>query len=351
MVEIDNHKLQYHPERVAEWIKKGDCYPVYVEMGLTNNCNHNCIFCALDYLKEKGDFINKDVAVSSLDDMAYHGVKSIMFAGEGEPLLHKDAGYIISKAKDYGLDVSVTTNGIPFTEEKIKEILPNLSWIRFSVDAATPDTYSQIHGCQKEDYNKLLNNIEKTVNFKNKKNLETVIGAQFLLIPDNLHEVEDFTKKFKEIGVDNVQIKPYSHHPLSENDIKIKYKDYIINNNNLEKKLRDLANKSFKLNYRKSTITRLEDKTPYIDCEGLPFFALIGANGDVIPCNLFYNNKEFIYGNLNKNTFSEIWEGNQRKNVLKRLKGTENCRQGCRLDVVNRYLHRIKNPDAHDNFI
>ena len=52
-IDIDSHKLMYHPERVAEWKEKGDCYPIYVEIGLTNVCNHKCIFCGLDWARGK----------------------------------------------------------------------------------------------------------------------------------------------------------------------------------------------------------------------------------------------------------------------------------------------------------
>ena len=38
----------YHPERVSEWLRKGDCYPIYVEIGPTNRCNHHCIFWAFN---------------------------------------------------------------------------------------------------------------------------------------------------------------------------------------------------------------------------------------------------------------------------------------------------------------
>ena len=117
-IEVDNHKLMYHPERVAEWKEKGDCYPIYVEIGPTNRCNHGCIFCALDFLENGTDMIDTNIMISTLENMANHGVKSIMFAGEGEPLLHKDIGLFTQKAKGYGLDIAITTNGVAFTQKK-----------------------------------------------------------------------------------------------------------------------------------------------------------------------------------------------------------------------------------------
>ncbi|MDO8528374.1 MAG: radical SAM protein, partial [Nanoarchaeota archaeon] len=83
-IDISNHKLMYHPKRVYEWNEKGDCYPIYVEIGLTNLCNHKCIFCALDFLKHEGNFIDREVMLKALKEMGEKGVKSIMFAGEGE---------------------------------------------------------------------------------------------------------------------------------------------------------------------------------------------------------------------------------------------------------------------------
>jgi GTP 3',8-cyclase len=90
-----------------------------------------------------------------------------------------------------------------------------------------------------------------------------------------------------------------------------------------------------------------------MECHGLPFFTLIDAKGNVLPCGLFYDQNEFTYGNLHENSFSEIWKGNKRKEVIKRIKekGIETCRKGCRLDVINRYLDRLKFPELHDNFI
>lgn len=347
--EIDSHKLIYHPERVAEWIIKKDCFPIYVESGLTNRCNHRCVFCALDWVEHGTADINSGIFVRSLEDMAKNGVKSIMFAGEGEPLLHKDAGLFARKAKEYGLDVSITTNGVNFDYQKAEEILPNLSWIRFSVDAGTSETYSKIHRTRKSDFEDVKINIYNASQLKQKLKLEAVIGAQFLLLPENADEAVQFAELMHNLGADNVQIKPYSQHPDSKNKIKVDYKDY----KKLEKKLEKINSEHFRVFFRTETMQRIKERFPYDACYGLPFFALTDARGNVIPCTLFYNNPEFTYGNLYQNSFSEIWKGEKRKQVLKTMSelGISQCREVCRLDAINRYLHRIKHPQAHDNFI
>ncbi len=352
MVEItnvDSHKLMYHPERVSEWRCNGDCFPIYVEIGLTNACNHKCIFCALDFLGNGGNFMNKEVLALNLKDMAEKGLKSIMFAGEGEPLLHKDIGFFVKHAKELGLDISITTNGILFDESKIEQILPNLTWIRFSIDSGTPDNYAKIHGTSSRDFEILMENLQKAVEFKRKNNLKTTIGTQFLMIPDNSRQAVLLAERLKNIGVDNMQIKPYSKHPGSINNLAIDPVEY----NKIKDDLMKFDSKDFRVLFRKATTERIQEGITYPECYGLPFFALIDSNGNVIPCNLFYGNNEFNYGNINEKSFSEIWYSERKKEILKKLKekGIEDCRRGCRLDVINRYLHRLKSPWEHDNFI
>lgn len=348
-IDISNHKLMYHPKRVYEWNEKGDCYPIYVEIGLTNLCNHKCIFCALDFLKHEGNFIDREVMLKALKEMGEKGVKSIMFAGEGESVLHPDICLFVKTAKENGIDVSITTNGIPLTEERIKEILPNLSWIRFSIDSGSPENYALIHGTNKEDFGRLIENIKECAKLKKELGLNVVIGAQFLMIPQNKDEAVKLARVLKEEGADNLQIKPYSKHPDSVNDLVIDTEEY----NKVEAQLKEFDSDGFKIFFRKATIERIQEGITYPECYGLPFFALIDAKGNVVPCNLFYGNKEFTYGNLYENNFSEVWNSEKRKEVLKKLReiGCETCRKGCRLDVINRYLYRLKNPEEHDNFI
>lgn len=346
---VDNHKLTYHPERVDKWCKNGDCHPIYVEVGPTDACNHKCTFCALDFLECGANFIDSDILISNLRCMANNGLKSVMFAGEGEPLLHKDIILFIEKAKEFGLDISMTTNGVLFTKEKIEKCLKHLSWIRFSIDSGTPENYSQIHGTYENDFETVLNNIRQAVIYKKKNDLKTTIGTQFLVIPQNIGQAAILAQKLKEIGADNLQIKPYSHHPQSKNDFVIDPEEY----NQLKDELMQFNSKDFKILFRKATAQRIHEDTPYPECHGLPFFALIDAKGNVIPCNLFYNTSEFTYGNINNHSFAEIWNSEKRKEVLKKIKqkGIEECRKGCRLDAINRYLNRLKNPGPHDNFI
>jgi len=206
--DIDNHKLGLHPARVAEWLKKGDCPPLYVEMGVTNRCNHRCVFCALDWIHSPKTDLDTDIVFKALEDMAGFGVKSIMFAGEGEPLLHKDIARILIKANRCGFDVAMTTNGVIFSRSIAEQCLPNLKWIRFSVDAGTESTYAKVHGAPPADFTRVISAIRDAVEIRNARRLDTTIGMQYLLIPQNAREVTGLARIARSIGVDNLQVKP-----------------------------------------------------------------------------------------------------------------------------------------------
>ena len=348
-IETENHKLIYHPERVSEWLSTGDCYPIYVEIGPTNRCNHHCIFCALDWIEKEYKDIDPVVMNRAFGEMSACGVKSVMFAGEGEPFLHPDICDFVINAKKAGLDVAMATNGVLFTEEKIRKCLPHLSWLRYSLDAGTADTHYKIHRGGKNDFDKIIGNIRKVVEIKKQNQYPVVIGVQLLIISENFDEIIPFIQLMKEIGVDNVQLKPYSQHPLSKN----RYAVDVTRMDHLAEKLQEYNDDSFQVIFRQKSAHRVVEEKPYPECYGLPFYALIEADGNIIPCNLYHTRTEFAYGNLYNESFSEIWQSKKRHEVITKIKesGIETCRKGCRLDPANRYLSALKHLHPHVNFI
>ena len=324
----------YHPERVTEWLNTGKSAPIYLEVGVTDSCNYRCTFCALDFLEKKGSFIDSDLMDRTLDEVGEYGVKAVMFAGEGEPLLHKDIGRFVQTARKT-MDVSITTNGYALTEEKIGQVIPYLNWIRVSMDAGNPDTYAEVHGTSPHSFERVLDNLQNTVDFRNSQSLETKIGVQFLMLPQNRGEVLILARRLEEIGVDNLQVKPYSHHPQSLNDFSLE------DHEPFRKELESFGG-GLEILFRDNAVQRVGKEKGYSECHGQSFISLIDCKGNVLPCNLFYGRG---IGNLHNNSFKEIWES-KKKEVI-----TSECRENCRLDTINRYLHRLKNPESQDNFI
>jgi len=349
---IDNHKLMFHVSRVNQWLKDKDVYPIYIEIGPSGACNHRCSFCALDYLDYKPQYLDKIILMNTLSEMARCGVKSVMYAGEGEPLLHNDIIELIIYTKRVGIDVALTTNAVLFNRNIVRQVLGALAWVRVSLNAGTPKTYSRVHHCHSEDFQRVLNNISDTVKLKRKNNYSSTIGVQFILLPDNYQEVSILAKQLKDRGVEYLIIKPYSQHPMSKNKLgrDLDYSKYL----HLNDKLHKFSDDNFKIIFRMHTMQKLKEEKTYKRCLGLPFWTYIDSAGNVYSCSAFLGDKRFCYGNIYKNTFKEIWKGAKRKRILNMFNAeldTSKCRKACRLDEINRYLWELKNPPLHVNFI
>ena len=349
---IDSHKLMFHVARVNDWMEGETIYPIYMEIAPSGSCNHRCIFCALDYLKYKPKILESEVLKTTVKQASILGVKSIMYAGEGEPLLHKDICEIVQYTRDCGIDVAITTNGVLLKKEISRRIMGSLSWLRVSLNAASSKTYSKVHRTDQKDFYAVLKNLEDAVKIKTRKKIKAAIGAQLLLIPQNVKEVFKLSKLLKDIGIDYLIIKPYSQHPLSAAhiDSAFKYEDYF----SMNKKLEKTEDENFKIIFRDQAMKRLGSTKDYKRCWGLPFWAYINAAGDVYACSAFLGKKEFCYGNIYKQGFRKIMKGKRRKNIIDRVSSRLNvnkCRYSCRLDKINSYLWELRNPGRHVNFI
>ena len=350
---IDSHKLIYHVERVDRWLKGDDIYPIYVEISPAGACNHRCTYCAMDYMSYQTRYLDTELIKSRLTEMGKLGVKSVMYAGEGEPLIHKDIVEIINHTKASGIDVAVTSNGVCLTEKITKGCLKDITWIKISFDAATPETYAEIHQTEGKDFDTVIKNLRFAVEYRKEHNLSTTIGMQLILIPENREEVVKLAELAKDIGVDYLVVKSYSQH-LSSHTTKYKDIDYR-SDYKIAEELKTFSGENFNAIFRMNAMEKLEDTAhSYQRCNALPFWSYIDAGANLWGCSAFLEDERFSYGSLLDNTFEEIWKGERRRECMEYVKeelDLTECRRNCRMDEINRYLWELKHPGGHVNFI
>lgn len=357
---IDSHKLIFHPKRVAEWLESRNnwnlsqkIYPIYVEVSPVGFCNHRCTFCALDFMEYQNRKLDYEILKKRISEMAVLGVKSIMFAGEGEPTLYKELPEIIEHCDAVGIDTALTTNFVPLTEKGMNTFIKYCKWIKVSINGGTPENYSKIHRTPERDFFKAIDNMKKCVEFRKNNNYKCTIGAQLLLVNDNYHTVLNLAETLQETGIDYLVIKPYSQHLESHTKIyeNMDYSKYI----DLKEKLEKYKTKNFNVIFRINTMNKLiEHRERYSKCCSVPYFwAYIMSDGSVYGCSAFLTNNNFNFGNIHKNTFKEIWESDARKNCINYLENLNinKCRINCRMDEINNYLWELTHPSEHVNFI
>jgi radical SAM protein with 4Fe4S-binding SPASM domain len=355
---IDSQKISYFPARIGRWQEDQDdweklkkIYPIYMEVSPSGGCNHRCIFCALDFLDYEPRFLNIDGYFDFLETASQKEIKSIMFSGEGEPLLHPQISEMVIQTKQKGIDTAFTTNGSLMTPEFLDTSLEYINWIKISLDAATPETHAVVHGTKAEDYHRIIENITYAVKLKEKHNYACSIGVQILLLPENRHEVLTLAKDVKDLGVEYFVVKPYSQGLYSKNKLTIDYNKLDF----LESEIARLSNDNFSAVFRTNAFsTAVANKHIYKQCHAVPFFwAYMMSNGDIYSCSAFLGNDDFLLGNINKERFDQIWESEKRKKnweLLKRM-SIEMCRENCRMDKVNVYLEELLNPPLNRSFI
>ena len=237
-----------------------------------------------------------------------------------------------------------------FTEERMNECLGAFTWVRFSVASMEEHSYNKIQRGRSGDLEKVKANLEAAVRIKRNKKLDTTLGVQCLLLPDNVEDLPQMAKQLGEIGVDYFTIKPYSQHLHSENTFQINYKEML----EIEQELKQYETESFAIYFRANAMKKMNHEKCYAQCYGLPFMTHIDSRGNVWPCVAHIGTTEFCYGNIYEETFEEIWEGNRRQEIMRKLNSLDInkiCREACRLDEINKYLDELKHPGGHVNFI
>jgi len=346
-------KLLKHMDRIQGLLEGKNIYPVTVELDASNVCNHDCIWCTFDHYRNvQSRLMPRDLMLRIVRELAECGVKSILWTGGGEPLMNPATLDAMELAISCGMKNGLYTNGTLLSEDKVDRVIKTCSFVRFSIDAATAEMHHELHCTKKpQEFEQILDNIRRLVERRNRQDQEfPTVGYSFLVHSTNLKEIQPAAQLAKDLGCDYYQLKPVVNYDgpqltpdlLKQADQEI-LKAEALNDSNFD---------VISLRYKFSDISDPQKRygRDYKTCIGHAFLGTIASNGDVFVCCHKRGMPRFKYGNLNDQSFQEIWAGAQRKLATERI-DVSKCHPLCKAHEFNKLLHRIRGAQKHPEFL
>ena len=318
---LDSHKLSYHYDRVEAWENNQTIAPVSVDMALTRACGAMCSFCyAMIQEPQERSNIKVKEALNLVDDFAEIGVKGVSLISDGESTLSKAYVPFIQHAANVGIDVGNATNGWEWEPEKIDQVLPHLTWVRFTVGAGKAESYAKImfkDSNHTHVFDRAMKHIKYAVELKKKLNLKVTLGIQMVLVPEFKDEILPFAKLAIDLGVDYGVIKHCSDDEFGS--LGVDYSKY--------EEMYDLLHKAEEMSNEKTKVivkwSKIKDKglPSYKRFYGPQFLLQISGSGLVAPSGMFFNARysKFHIGNFVDERFIDIFKSDRYKKIMNYL--------------------------------
>lgn len=123
---------------------------------LTNACNLRCEHCFMRSGKPLDNELPKTEWIRILSEFKQQGGNSVTFSG-GEPLMNRDFNDILMHASTLGLETTVLSNGILWTEDRINQLAPYISQIQISIDGFDETSNAKVRG--KGHFERIVRNV------------------------------------------------------------------------------------------------------------------------------------------------------------------------------------------------
>ena len=286
--------------------------PVYIAIEPTNACNAKCPVCETG----KGEMMRRTgmldkQAYQDFIDQAARYTNSLLFYFMGEPFLNKHAYDMIRYTREKGIYVETCTNG-DFVDAK-GIIYSDINKISFQFGGMTEETHRRYRVSSSLTTGR--KNLYELIEERKKhpeSNVQIEVGL--IVMRHNEHEVDDFLRWAREIGVDTVNIidpcvrnmlEGYAYMPR---DKKYWYYD----------------EKAFEQGVLRPK------HLPDNECVWIWNSMQINWNGDVVPCCRDPNGKH-ILGNIFEDSILKVFNGERARSFRRRVLPDQRNIDICRL--------------------
>jgi radical SAM protein with 4Fe4S-binding SPASM domain len=293
----------------ASSVVKADvnCMPVAISAELTNTCNLHCRHCSSGsgLTRRKRGFMDIGLFNRVMTELHPY-LYNVNLYFQGEPMLHPQFfSFVASCLKTHSI---VSTNGHFLSEENSEQIINSgLNKLIVSLDGVDQETYSAYRVGGSVD--SVIEGLRNVARAKKKHGSSLKIEIQFLVNRFNEHQIPEVKQLARSIRAS-----------LSLKSMQILKKEDIALWMPSRRRFRRYRIKEGEFAIKNS----LPDR-----CARLWFNPVITWDGKVVPC-CFDKDAEHIMGDLNEDSFHEIWNGPRyrtfRKSILSCRHTIEICR-------------------------
>jgi len=285
----------------------GKWMPVFIGVELTNHCNLNCPECFTgsgQMTRPKG-FMSPKLFDRILDETGQYLYNVNLFF-QGEPMMHPDFFVLLGKTANYHTIVS--TNGQFLTPGNASKLAASgLRRLIVSLDGMDESTYSSYR--QGGDLQKVVDGIKNVTEAIKRHSSSLRLEIQFLVNRQNESQIPAAMQFASEV---NAKLKLKSMQLLDEENAGEwlpageKFRRYRVENGRIIIK------------------SRMRNS-----CLRLWLNPVVTWDGKVIPC-CFDKNADHILGDLNTQSFRDIWNGEKAIKFRQSLLDSRNKIEICR---------------------
>lgn len=324
-------------------LKKAFVGPYMVAIQGNFSCNYRCVFCewfspVLKQVNQKvcssPVYMDMDVYCRLVKELSALGTKTILL-GDLEPFMDHKLISKIEFAKQHNLGVIIITNGSFLTEKNIEQLVNlELDYLNVSLNAGTPQTYPQIHVTETEEtFERIVSMVSLVEKLKKEKGTSFPRTRLSMVVCNrNYQDVVKFVELCHKTGVKNAHIKrliaPSRKEILDELALtptqQTETEQYLAKA--LEVGQKHGINVDIECKIEQSQ-QKTEEKNEDLPCYYGWLFSIIDEKGDVYACCFQNYNPSFSFGNINQNSFTNIWFSKKYQNFRKKYKNINERRK------------------------
>jgi MoaA/NifB/PqqE/SkfB family radical SAM enzyme len=370
--------MRKHPSELS--FEKGETEvgsgPMNLMVAAAGECNLSCFMCGQSIVEKLPVSINVERMskfLESAENLTVTGGEPLWISGNTNEMSRKFLE--IDEKKYPQLKISAYTNGLYLTPSLAEIIIDKFRWIYFSIDTIDPAVFKKIRG--KDTLAKVLANFEMLLSMKKKRGLgkndephicvssivckSTIRGFVDLseYLSDKAVRLHSFVKLRNVLGYEYINEINTASGILDKELLRDEMLKEIIEPGDVDREtVQNIVSRLIELNkktglamedtsgiFAKKKVRENEDTRTASACP-LPWTtAEIHSNGDVYFCCV----NTVVLGNINRDSFDEIWNGPTIKSIRRAFLNGE--MRGCIQESCGASVDYFSNRDAYSQDI